>query len=416
MKTPIDAPPRQRIVVVAICFAAIIFDGYDLIVYGSTIPALLNYEPWSLTRADVGAIGSYALLGMFFGAITAGTLTDRFGRRALFLGCLIWYSAAMIAVAMAPTPELLGLFRFVAGLGFGGIAPVAIALVVEIARPHERNRLNAVMLAGLPVGGVLAALLAILLLEHVGFRVMWGMGASALILVVPLAWRYIPDTARRSGGETLHSSPAHTPRRQLTSRRTLIALTCFAIANFVGFLLVFGLNIWLPELMRASGYGLGSALLFQLVLNAGAIVGGISGSALADRFGSRRVAASAFLLATLATSGMAMNPPQLAMYVVVFMAGAGSIGTQIVLFGYVATYFSADIRATALGISTGVGRLGAVTGPLLGGALLSANVSLGWIFSIFGVIALVGGLFSLLVPRVRSQRVVAPLAVGVHSA
>jgi len=159
-----------RYAVVAVCFAAIIFDGYDLIIYGSTIPALLAYEPWSLSRGEVGAIGSYALLGMFFGAIAAGTLTDRFGRRRLFLGCLIWYSAAMVAVATAPTPELLGLFRFIAGLGFGGIAPVAIALVVEVAREGERNRLNALMLAGLPVGGVLAALMALSLQGSLGFR------------------------------------------------------------------------------------------------------------------------------------------------------------------------------------------------------------------------------------------------------
>lgn len=406
MTTSTEAAPRRRYLIVAICFVAIIFDGYDLIVYGSTIPALLDYEPWALTRTEVGAIGSYALLGMFFGAITAGTLTDRFGRRALFLGCLIWYSAAMIAVALAPTPELLGVFRFLAGLGFGGIAPVAIAVVVEIARPHERNRLNALMLAGLPVGGVLAALLSLWLLDTVGFRVLWGMGSLALVLVVPFAWRYIPDTARRPIASPPGADLPPKPWRQLTSGRTLVALVFFAIANFVGFLLVFGLNTWLPELMRASGYSLGSALLFQLLLNAGAIVGGIFGSTLADRFGSRRIAAAAFLLATVATCGMALSPPEPLMHVVVFLAGAGSIGTQIVLFGYVATYFSTEIRATALGIATGVGRLGAVTGPLLGGALLTANVSLGWIFSMFGAIALVGGIVSLLVPQLRNDRTV----------
>ena len=132
--SPLSDDPRRRYAVVAVCFAAIVFDGYDLIVYGSTIPALLAYEPWGVGRAEAGAIGSYALMGMFFGAILAGTLTDRFGRRKLFIGCLVWYSAAMIAVAVAPTPALLGVFRFVAGLGFGGVAPVAIALVVEVAR------------------------------------------------------------------------------------------------------------------------------------------------------------------------------------------------------------------------------------------------------------------------------------------
>ncbi|MGE0215945.1 MFS transporter [Mycolicibacterium sp.] len=389
----------NRYVVVGICFAAIVFDGYDLISYGSTIPALLDYEPWALTRAQVGAIGSYALMGMFFGALTAGPLTDRFGRRALFLGCLCWYSVAMLAVALAPTPELLGVFRFAAGLGFGGIAPVAIAVVVEVARPHERNRLNSLMLAGLPVGGVIAALLALWLLEPLGFRALWGMGALALILVVPPAWKYLPETAATTDAP-VPAAPAATSRlRKLLSPTAIGALLCFAAANFVGFLLVFGLNIWLPELMRESGYSLGSALRFQLLLNAGAVAGGIFGSTLADRYGSRRVAASAFLVATAATAAMATAPPHLAMYFVVLLAGAGSIGTQIVLFGYVATHYPIGVRATALGITTGIGRLGAVTGPILGGALLSAGVPLGWIFTTFGAIALVGGIACLLVPR-----------------
>jgi AAHS family benzoate transporter-like MFS transporter len=87
------------------------------------------------------------------------------------------------------------------------------------------------------------------------------------------------------------------------------------------------------------------------------------------------------------------------MYVVVLLAGAGSIGTQIVLFGYVATHYPARVRASALGITTGIGRLGAVTGPLLGGVLLSASVPFGWVFTVFGAVALVGAITCLLVPR-----------------
>ncbi|HEY5858466.1 MAG TPA: aromatic acid/H+ symport family MFS transporter [Aldersonia sp.] len=389
------ARPAGRYAVVAVCFAAIIFDGYDLIIYGSTLPALLDYEPWALTPSQAGAIGSYALLGMFFGAIAAGTLTDRFGRRKLFLGCLLWYSTAMAAVALAPTPDILGVLRFVAGLGFGGIAPVAIALVVEVARPDERNRLNALMLAGMPVGGMTAALLALLFLDDIGFRGLWLVGALAIVVVFPLAYRVIPETAEQGPA----ARGARRRARELASGRALTSLVLFAIANFVGFLLVFGLNIWLPELMRKAGFSLGSALTFQILLNIGAIAGGILGASLADRFGSRLVATAAFVTATLAVGGLAAAPPQWALYFVVLLAGAGSIGTQIVLFGYVATYFPAHVRATALGLTTGVGRLGAVTGPLLGGLMLSAGVESGWVFAVFGATALIGAAACLLVPK-----------------
>lgn len=416
---PSQSPPVQgarRYLVVAVCFAAIVFDGYDLIVYGSTIPSLLEYEPWALTRAEAGAIGSYALLGMFFGAILAGTLTDRFGRRKLFVGCLVWYSTAMLAVALAPTPELLGLFRFVAGLGFGGVAPVAIALVVEVARPHEKNLLNALMLSGLPVGGVLAAVLTLLWGDVLGFRGLWALGASALILVVPFAIKVIPETAPPAPGPAgAGGRPARGPVRELVgATRLRWALILFAIANFAGFLLVFGLNTWLPELMRNAGYSLGSALTFQVLLNVGAIIGGLAGAVLADRYGNRLVSGAYFLVAALAIAGMAMTPSLGIMYLVVLLAGAGSIGTQIVLFGYVATYYPARVRASALGISTGVGRLGAVAGPLAGGLLLTAGISFAGISAVFGAVALLGLVACLIVPRrVRhSDEEIAPVQGG----
>lgn len=394
MTHPEPQTATGRMTVVAICFAAIVFDGYDLIVYGSSVPDLLAYEKWNLTPGEVGAIGSYTLLGMFFGAITSGAMSDRFGRRRLFIGCLVWYSVAMIFVATAPTPELLGLYRFIAGLGFGGIAPVAVALVVEVARPHERNRLNALMLSGLPVGGVIAAVAAITLLDNVGFRGLWAFGSLALIFVVPMAWRYIPETAEVSTRTHSRSSI-----KQLVSGGQATALILFCVANFMGFLLVFGLNTWLPELMRKAGYSLGSALTFQLLLNAGAIAGGYLGSALADRRNSKVVATSSFAVAAAAIAAMATAPPTGVMALVAVAAGAGSIGTQIVLFGYVATHYPVDMRATALGISTGVGRLGAVTGPLVGGWLVGAGIALGWAFAFFGAMAAMGALACLLIPR-----------------
>jgi AAHS family benzoate transporter-like MFS transporter len=394
VSSPALTSATSRMTVVAICFAAIVFDGYDLIVYGSSVPALLDYEPWNLTPGQVGAIGSYALMGMFFGAISSGALSDRFGRRRLFIGCLAWYSVAMIFVATAPSAELLGMYRFIAGLGFGGIAPVAVALVVEVARPHERNRLNAVMLAGLPVGGVLAAVAAITLLDDLGFRGLWAFGSVALLTVVPLAWKFIPETAG-----AMPRGPQRTRVRDLLGSGQVTAIVLFSIANFMGFLLVFGLNVWLPELMRRAGYSLGSALTFQLLLNAGAIAGGYLGSAVADRCGSRRVATAAFALAAIAIAVMATTPPAAAMVLVTIAAGAGSIGTQIVVFGFVATYYPAEVRATALGITTGIGRLGAVCGPLVGGWLLGVGLAFGWAFAFFGLMAAIGSVASLLVPK-----------------
>ena len=408
----------RAVAAVALCFGAIVFDGYDLIVYGSAVPALLQYQPWGLTPAQAGVIGSYALFGMFLGAIASGTLTDLIGRRRLFIASLTWFSLMMVLVATAPDPWSLGLFRFLAGLGFGGIPPTAIALVVEIAPAGRRQLINGLMLCGFPIGGVLAALLAILLLEPAGFRTLFAVGALPLVTLVPLAIWLLPESPsfeRRRGGGRTRSGVS-----QLVKGRAAVATALFVVANFCGFLLVFGLNTWLPQLMRGAGYELGSALAFLLVLNVGAIAGGLGGSALADRYGSRWVATALFAAAVLALALIAVPLPTVVLYLLVFVAGAATTGNQIVVYGYVAAHYPPARRDTALGLSSGIGRLGAVTGPLLGGSLLAAGFGLGWNVGVFALVAVVGAVACALVPRpVEAQATtdvpIAPAAVETAS-
>src|SRR4029079_10553471 len=152
--------------------------------------------------------------------------------------------------------------------------------------------------------------------------------------------------------------------------RAAVATALFVVANFCGFLLVFGLNTWLPQLMRGAGYELGSALAFLLVLNVGAIAGGLGGSALADRYGSRWVATVLFAAAVLALALIAVPLPTAVLYLLVFVAGAATTGNQIVVYGYVAAHYPPARRATALGLSSGIGRVRAGPRPPPGGSLL----------------------------------------------
>lgn len=399
---------------VAICFGAIVFDGYDLIVYGSVVPAMLEYQEWALTPQTVGHIASYGLFGMFLGAIVSGWLTDRFGRRKVFIASLAWFSLMTLLAALAPTAGIFGLLRFLAGLGFGGIAPTAIALVVELAPKARRNLLNAVMLCGFPVGGVLAALLAINLLEPLGFRALFAIGGLPLITLVPLAMWKLPESPAflrlRSAGRTPSETPVDatpvntTPiaRRSLLKGRLGAATLLFCVTMFASLLLVYGLNTWLPQLMRGAGYDLGSSLAFLLVLNAGAIVGGLWGSSLADKLGGRWVTTGLFVIATASLAAIAIPLPTWALYILIFIAGAATTGTQIVVYGYVATYYRPEVRATALGISSGVGRLGGVVGPSIGGALVAAGLGLGWNVATFAGVAVIGALAAAAVPRAKA--------------
>ncbi|MER6825413.1 aromatic acid/H+ symport family MFS transporter [Streptosporangium sp. NPDC000563] len=423
------ARPRSGLAVVAICFFTIVFDGYDLIVYGSVVPSLLGNQEWALTPAQAGAIGSYALIGMLIGAVVAGMITDVVGRRKIILVSIAWFSVAMALCSTASSPELLGLFRFVAGLGLGGVVPTTIALTVEYAPRNRRNLYNALMFCGYPVGGCLTALVAMALLAEHGWRVMFLVGAAPIVLILPLAIWLLPESAsyllargRRAEAEAVaarygldlgngHGEPGEPgePRDRkgftLPFRRGYLAATLlFGAASFCGLLLVYGLNTWLPQIMRQAGYPLGPSLRFLLVLNIGAIVGTIVMSVLADRIGAKAITVCAFLAATVSIYLMSFDLGTGLLMLCVAVAGLGSVGTQILVNGYVAIFYPAAGRGSALGWTLGVGRAGAIAGPLLGGWLLGSGLGFEWNFYGFVLPALLGALFIAAIPRAGRRR------------
>jgi AAHS family benzoate transporter-like MFS transporter len=197
----------------ALCGFAVGFDGYDLIAYGTVIPSLLAYETWGLTPERVGLIGGYAVIGMLIGALLAGTVTDMIGRRKALLICVTWFSIFTALCGVAPSPGLFGLFRFLAGIGLGGLIPVATALTLEYAPGRRRNITHTAMMASYNVGGLLAAGLVILPIPVFGWRIMF------LIAIGPPSPRKGPsgDVERRAkpAGEgethTLSGGALHVP-------------------------------------------------------------------------------------------------------------------------------------------------------------------------------------------------------------
>jgi len=154
--------------------------------------------------------------------------------------------------------------------------------------------------------------------------------------------------------------------------------------------------------MQKAGYQLGSSLAFLLVLNVGAVVGAIGASFVADRIGIRPVAVTAFGCAAISVLLLALNQPTGLLFVLVAVAGLGSVGTQILVNGYVATYYPDNVRATALGWSLGVGRTGAITGPILGGLIAASTLGYQWNFYLFAVVAVLGLVLIAAVPARRS--------------
>ncbi|WP_433475750.1 MFS transporter [Spirillospora sp. CA-142024] len=422
---PARTTRRTELTVTALCFAVIVFDGYDLIIYGATLPGLLEYRDWGLTKTEAGAIGSYALIGMLVGALVAGTVTDLIGRRKVMMIGVAWFSLAMIGCALAPSPTWFGLFRMIAGLGLGGVMPTAVALTAEHSRADRRSLNNAIMFSGYSVGGVLAAVLTMNLMPEYGFRVMYWTAAAPLLLV-PVLWRLLPESESFLAARGRHEkpkrpgSPSHgaaVPSRRLGvtalfERRHLMPTLLFALTSFLGLLLVYGLNTWLPQIMKSAGFPLSSSLLFLVVMNGGAVVGTVLVAPLGDRLGMKPVTASAFLTAAVSITLLSFATAEPLMYVLVAVAGFGTVGTQIMVNAYVAMHFPAEIRATALGWTLGIGRLGAILGPTFGGYLLAADVDVSWNFYAFAIPATLGVALVLFLPAKEKAAGTVPSRAG----
>src|SRR6185503_4864412 len=189
---------RRRTVlwVVGLATVGLVFDGYDLVVYGTVVSTLLRdpTQIGTVTPALAGALGSYALVGGLVGALLAGSVGDIIGRRKVMLFAYAWFSVGMALTALMTSAGTFGLLRFVTGLGVGALVATTGAIVSEFAPPGKKNLCNAITYCGVPLGSLLAALLAIILLGAIGWRGMFWIGALPLVTLLPLALAKMPES------------------------------------------------------------------------------------------------------------------------------------------------------------------------------------------------------------------------------
>jgi MFS transporter, AAHS family, benzoate transport protein len=408
-----SAQTLRRLLVVLLCFMTIAVDGYDLIVYGATVPRLLAEPGWALDANGVGMIGSWTLAGLMVGLVGAGPLADRIGRRRLIMLGVLWFSVGALFCALAHSPFAFGVARFATGMGLGGVVPSSVALCVEYAPSNRRQLYNALALTGYAIGGVTCALLAIALLESHGWRILYAAGAlyvlilPAMYFLLPESVNHLVDRGRMVEARALASRYAidveqvlqeqslahqsHPAARQVRGLRLMMssewraAVLLFALMAFCVQLVVYGLNVWLPLLMRKAGYPLGSSLQFLLVMQFGAVTGNLFGAWLADRVGSRKVLIPFFLVCAASLLVLSQKPSYVWLMFGVFGAGLGSIGSTTLSYGYIATYFPASCRASAIGIAQGLGRIGSILGPMVGSWVIGAKLGPQWNFFAFAV-------------------------------
>ncbi|MGZ2747282.1 MFS transporter [Burkholderia stagnalis] len=394
------------------CALIIVFDGYDLAVAGIALPAIM--KEMGVNPAQAGFMVSSALFGMMFGNIVFGTIAERIGRRWAIAACLTLFSVFTAAAGLAPTPALFGAARFLAGIGIGGVMPNVIAQMTEYSPRRVRSTLVTLMFSGYSVGGMLAAVMGKGMIEAYGWQSVF-VAAGAPVLLVPLLVKWMPESLpflirrgrtdelariarrldpayRRQPGDCYvvprEDKAGSAPVRQLFDDGRGFSTVMFWIACFMCLFMVYALSSWLTRLMAGAGYSLGSALTFVLVLNAGAMVGAIGGGWLADRFPIKAVLVSMYLLTAVSITLLGYQVPTALLFVLVGLAGATTIGTQIVNCAYAGQFYPMAIRSTGIGWTLGMGRGGAILAPIVIGALVGIELPLEQNFMAIGLPAL----------------------------
>ncbi|RZF30592.1 MFS transporter [Paraburkholderia sp. UYCP14C] len=413
-------------IVLVWCALIIVFDGYDLAVAGIALPSIM--KEMGVNPAKAGFMVSSALFGMMFGNIVFGTVADRIGRRWAIAICLAMFSVFTALAGFASTPLEFGAARFIAGIGIGGVMPNVIAQMTEYAPRRLRSTMVTLMFSGYSVGGMLAAVLGKGMIERFGWSSVF-VAAGMPVLLVPLLLRWMPESlpflVRQGNVDKLAQvarrvDPRYQPRAndrfvlsrlEQTSKASIgqlfadgrgFSTVMFWIGTFVCLFMVYALSSWLTKLMATAGYSLGSALTFVLVLNFGAMIGAIGGGWLADKLHIKYVLMSMYLLAAVSIALLGYKMPTAVLFVLVGLAGASTIGTQIVNSAYAGQFYPMAVRSTGIGWALGVGRSGAILAPILIGILVGMGLPLQQNFMAIGLPALIAAASVALIDHRRS--------------
>ena len=301
--------------------------------------------------------------------------------------------------------------------------PNVIALLTDYAPKSMRSMIVSIVLCGYSVGGILAPLLGIFIMPTFGWEsIFWVAGLP--LLALPLMYKKLPETASHlirtgrkeelfatlskvSPGSTfnqndeiveLQATGTKVPVIGLFKDHRALSTVMFWIAFFSCLLMVYGLNTWLPKLMIEAGYALNSSLGFLIALQGGAIIGTLIIGRLCDKYGSKKMLVPMYASGAIALTLLGFGGNMFVIYILVAIAGAATIGAQNIVQAYVSQYYPASVRSTALGMASGIGRIGGMLGPLLGGFLLSISLPIHLNFIAFAIPGVIAAIALAIVP------------------
>ncbi len=411
----VDSSPMGgfQVRIVAACAAIATIDGFDTQVIGLVAPDIAR--AWRVAPAVFGPVFGAGLFGGLLGGLFFGLLCDRFGRKPSLVAAMTIFGMLTLTTPLATTVPQLTALRFLTGFGLGGAFPCIIALTSEYAPSRLRASIVSWMFCGFPLGAIAGGVIAAFVLPTTGWRSLFVIGGAVPLALVPFVLAAMPESIRflalrgrigavrrilaqmrlgdRWNGEvSVVLAPKAVPVISLFRHDRAIGTLLIWSTLFLSLLMAYFLLNWLPLVARSTGIGLQGSVLAVAALNAGTVIGCVALGPLANRRPGPLLggayAAGAVAIALIGQSGHSSAM----LLATSFAAGLFATGAQLCTIAFGAAYYDTQVRATGIGWSMGVGRVGGVLGPVLGGVLIGAGVAVPMLFLLTGGVALCAAL------------------------
>ncbi len=389
-------------------------EGYDMQVTNFAAPSII--QAWRIHKSSFGPVFGFGLFGYMLGATLLGNLADRIGRKKIIIGGALLFGTFTLATVFATSLTALIVLRFVAGIGLGGSIPTVIALTVEYAPSHRRARMISVLFVGYTIGSAMGGFIAARLIPEFGWPSVFYIGgivpiilAAVLVFTLPESVCFLtltrnqpkqvaailaklrPELALDRDAEFVlrEEKRGGIPVAHLfTDGRAKITLSLW-LAYVTSLLGHYFLTSWLPTVLVGAGVPLAHAVIAGGLLSGGGAVGGFVLCWLLDKRGITLVAIAFVLAAPLILLiAYSVRVSDFVLMAAVFITGMCLIGGQTALNGVSGTLYPTYIRSTGTGWANGVGRIGSILGPVLGGVLISFNLPTSELFVFAAVPAL----------------------------
>lgn len=361
----------QKILTIFLCFWVAFFEGFDLQAPGIAAKGIA--ASFSLDQIQMGYVFSLGVFGMLFGAFFGGRIADYLGQKKVLMLSVTIFGLFMSLTAIAPSVEVLYAARFFTGLGLGAAMPTMISVVGDEATEANRGKLNSLMYCGLPVGAIFVAGLA-MLLPDIQWQTLFLIGGLTPLALIALMAFILKDKPKVNAEVQVYGEAvpgmAEVLFKQQQYKNTVPLWVGFFFTLMINYILI----SWLPNLLMEQGLQKQQAFLVMLVFQVGAVIGTLSLGYLLDRLKLWQMATIIYsgLFVALVLLFTTTSIPLLILAGV--MGGIFSTGGQSILYGISPIFYSGAGKVTGVGSAISLGRLGAMTGPLLTGKILALGL------------------------------------------